>query len=91
MLEEDFPQPSTTGAILKNADHFFDRREKDLMAIVGQWLVTAFPACRGDLRRFGFVEFPKQEMKYEQASIELSHSETAAANACGSVMGCARE
>lgn len=33
---------TTQAAILKGADHFFRRREKDLMAIIGQWLQDIF-------------------------------------------------
>jgi alpha/beta superfamily hydrolase len=31
-----FPKEATTGAVLKGADHFFQRREKDLMDILGK-------------------------------------------------------
>lgn len=51
-----FPSESTTGAILKEADHFFAHREKDLMAIVSQWLLTAYPACNNDVHNFAQLE-----------------------------------
>mmetsp|Transcript_20999 Transcript_20999/g.52088 ORF Transcript_20999/g.52088 Transcript_20999/m.52088 type:complete len:277 (+) Transcript_20999:95-925(+) len=43
------PQNTTTGAILKHCDHFFRGREKDLMDIIGHWLLNVFPKCEGDL------------------------------------------
>jgi uncharacterized protein len=46
-----FPFGGTTGAVLKGADHFFQRREKDVMSVIGQWLLMTFPACQGDLQR----------------------------------------
>lgn len=48
---------SATGAVLKNADHFFARREKDLMSIIGQWLLQTYPMLQGDLSNLGQVEF----------------------------------
>lgn len=56
-VEERFP--NDTGAMLKDADHFFVRREKDVMDVIGEWLAkTAFPQCGGDLRRLAReVEF----------------------------------
>ena len=39
---QTYPPGSTTGALLKGADHFFHRREKDLMDIIGQWLVQTY-------------------------------------------------
>jgi hypothetical protein len=50
-LQQRFPSEATTGAILKGADHFFQRREKDVMDIVGQWLLSTFPQCQGDLMK----------------------------------------
>ena len=35
-IVDTFPEASSTGAVLKGADHFFARREKDLMDIVGK-------------------------------------------------------
>jgi uncharacterized protein len=32
-------QASVTGAVVKDADHFFARREKDVLDIVGEWLL----------------------------------------------------
>ena len=34
-IVKTMPQNSTTGAVLKDADHFFFGREKELMKIVG--------------------------------------------------------
>lgn len=39
---QTYPPGSTTGALLKGADHFFHRREKDLMDIIGQWIVQTY-------------------------------------------------
>lgn len=52
-----FPTDYTTGAVLKGADHFFARREKDLMDVVGQWLMEAYPQCEGNLERLANLEF----------------------------------
>ena len=35
-IVDTFPEASSTGAVLKGADHFFARREKDLTDIVGK-------------------------------------------------------
>jgi alpha/beta superfamily hydrolase len=35
-IVKTMPQESTTGAVLKDADHFFRGREKDLMDILGK-------------------------------------------------------
>lgn len=48
---ESFPKSSTTGAVLKNADHFFHRRETDVMNVMSEWLLTVFPKCNGDLKK----------------------------------------
>jgi alpha/beta superfamily hydrolase len=43
-----FPEESTTGAVLKGADHFFQRREKDLMDILGKKsTVDEWQGCYG--------------------------------------------
>jgi len=55
VLEERFP--NDTGAVLKDADHFFARREKDVMDVIGEWLLKTFPSCEGDLRALRDVEF----------------------------------
>jgi len=48
----------TTGAILKDADHFFGRRERDLMDVVAEWLVSTYrDKCGSDLRNFRHAEF----------------------------------
>ena len=52
-----FPSENTTGAGLKGADHFFRRRERDLMGIIGKWLLATYPQCEGDLRRLAQMEF----------------------------------
>lgn len=56
IVQTKFPD-ATTGALVKGADHFFAHREKDLCDVVGEWLLTVFPQCQGDLRRLRDVEF----------------------------------
>lgn len=52
MIETHYPGSVTTGAIVQEADHFFHRREKDVMDVIGQWLLETFAdQCQGDLRR----------------------------------------
>lgn len=55
------PQDTTTGAILKEADHFFRGREKDLMDIIGHWLLNVFSECNGDLNALASVDFSSSE------------------------------
>jgi alpha/beta superfamily hydrolase len=56
-LVDRYPQESSTGAVIKGADHFFFQRERDLMDVIGQWLVSAFPQCQGDLYKLRELEF----------------------------------
>ena len=56
VMEENFP--NDTGAMIKDADHFFARREKDLMDVIGEWLLNSFPQCQGYLRTLRDIEFP---------------------------------
>lgn len=51
-----FPAETSTGAVLKGADHFFRYREKDVLDIIGEWLLTVFPSCSGDLRKLGDLQ-----------------------------------
>jgi alpha/beta superfamily hydrolase len=65
IVETRFPAETTTGAVVKGADHFFARREKDVMDVIGEWLLCTFPQCRGDLRKlrklgFGLVADAEQ-------------------------------
>jgi len=55
VLEERFP--NDTGAMLKDANHFFARREKDVMDVIGEWLLKTFQQCQGDLRSLRAVDF----------------------------------
>jgi alpha/beta superfamily hydrolase len=55
IVEDHFP--AATGAVLKDADHFFARRERDVMDVVGEWLLRAFPQCHGDLVKLRDVDF----------------------------------
>lgn len=51
-IDTSFPIESSTGAIINGADHFFRRREKDVMDVIGQWILENFPQCNGDLLKF---------------------------------------
>jgi alpha/beta superfamily hydrolase len=42
-IVKTMPQKSTTGAVLKGADHFFRGREKDLMDILGTYTYIPIP------------------------------------------------
>ena len=55
IIDERFP--AATGAILKDADHFFARREKDVMDVVGERLLRTFPQCQGGLAKLRDVDF----------------------------------
>lgn len=57
IVENRFPPESTTGAVIKGADHFFGHRERDLMDVIGQWLLSTFPQCQGDLKKLRNIEF----------------------------------
>lgn len=50
-IQTSFPSQSTTGAVVKGADHFFGGRERDLMHVIGQWLMVVFPQCQGDWQK----------------------------------------
>ena len=51
---DGFPDDSTSAALIKHSDHFFNGSEKDLMNVVGQWLLTAYEeVLGGDLKRLG--------------------------------------
>ena len=55
-VETNFPKDSTTAVVLKDVDHFFYRREKDVMNVVGEWLLKTFPKCQGDLKKLSSSE-----------------------------------
>lgn len=55
------PQNTTTGAVLKEADHFFRGREKDLMDIMGHWILNVVPQCKGDLNLLSSMDFSPYE------------------------------
>lgn len=60
IIDERFPSASatgSTGAVIKDADHFFGRREKDVMDVIGEWLLNTFPQCRGDLKKLNDIDF----------------------------------
>ena len=39
--------------VMKGVDHFFRRNDKELMDIIGKWLVGTFSHCQNDLKKFG--------------------------------------
>ncbi|KAG7341582.1 hypothetical protein IV203_023535 [Nitzschia inconspicua] len=55
---QSMPTATTTGAVLKDADHFFRGREQDLMDVLGHWILNVFPQCQGDLKKLCQAEFP---------------------------------
>ena len=55
-----FPHDATSDALIKHADHFFNGNEKDLMNVVGQWLLTTYEeVLGGDLKRLGTEDMSK--------------------------------
>jgi alpha/beta superfamily hydrolase len=57
-IKDIYPPESTTGAVLKDADHFFARREKDIMRVIGEWLLETYPLqAEGSVATFGRAEF----------------------------------
>jgi alpha/beta superfamily hydrolase len=59
---KSYPKQSTTGAILKDADHFFQGRVKDVVDIIGHWLLNTFSQCNGDLKRLSRANFEIDEV-----------------------------
>jgi alpha/beta superfamily hydrolase len=58
IIDEHFPSTATTtGAVIKDADHFFARREKDIMDVIGEWLLRTFPQCQGDMSKLWDLGF----------------------------------
>ncbi|OEU13101.1 hypothetical protein FRACYDRAFT_190515 [Fragilariopsis cylindrus CCMP1102] len=63
------PQNTTTGAVLKDADHFFRNREKDIMDIIGHWILNVFPQqCNGDLSLLADADFQVSTGTVEEES-----------------------
>jgi hypothetical protein len=56
-IASKFPTQVSTGAVLKGADHFFQRREKDVLDVVGEWILETFPICGGDLHKLKYSDF----------------------------------
>jgi uncharacterized protein len=48
--DKHYPGASSRVVVLQGVDHFFRRREKDLMIVIGAWLLETFPHCHGDLK-----------------------------------------
>eukprot|EP00536_Pseudo-nitzschia_multiseries_P008323 jgi/Psemu1/305645/fgenesh1_kg.210_\ len=65
------PETTTTGAVLKDADHFFRGREKDLMDIMGHWILNVFSQCGGDLTSLPSVDFTTFEIPPVDSTITL--------------------
>ncbi|KAI2488713.1 hypothetical protein MHU86_25767 [Fragilaria crotonensis] len=64
----------STGAVLKDANHFFVRREQDLMSIINQWLLQTYPQAGGSLARFGQceIQLPMSDVVIPPMSSEIS-------------------
>jgi uncharacterized protein len=45
-----------SSVVLKGVDHFFRRKEKELMDVIGAWLLNAFPHCQGELKKLAMYE-----------------------------------
>ena len=57
---DGFPENSTSAALIKHSDHFFNGSEKDLMNVVGQWLLTTYEdVLDGELKRLGTENMSK--------------------------------
>ena len=61
-IVNSMPETSTTSKIMNNVDHFFLRRERALMAIIGDWILTIFPQCNNDLRVLSTLDLPSVDM-----------------------------
>ena len=61
-IVNSMPETSTTSKIMNNVDHFFLRRERALMAIIGDWILTIFPQCNNDLRLLSTLDLPSVDM-----------------------------
>lgn len=68
VLNKYFPpaesSASTTAAIVKGADHFWFRCEKDVLAVVGEWLLSTFTQCQNQLTNLKDLEFGLPSSKY---------------------------
>jgi alpha/beta superfamily hydrolase len=56
VVEQRFQLDSTTAAVIKGVDHFFARRERDLMDVVAHWLVKTFQ-CDDDIGQLRHSEW----------------------------------
>jgi len=66
---DSFPDASTSGALIKRADHFFNGREKDLMNVIGQWLLSTYAdVLGGDLNQLGQADLSKYAKKDSSSS-----------------------
>ena len=79
VLDKRLPSKHTDAAILSGADHFFRQREKDLMAVIGQWLRTTFVSqCQGDLKRLPkVVELPHASDTHRDGPTDASYKSSA--------------
>lgn len=56
-VDQYFSHQSATAAVVQGADHFWVRRERDALGVVGQWLASALPQCQGKLTLLRDLEF----------------------------------
>ena len=75
-----FSDDTTSAALIRHADHFFNGNEKDLMNVVGQWLLETYEeVLGGDLKRLGTEIMVKYA---EQHSCVSAAEETESTDQC---------
>ena len=63
-LDQYFSNQHSTAAVVQGADHFWVRRERDALGVIGQWLLSTFPQCQGQLTSLREMEFGLSSKKY---------------------------
>ena len=56
-IVKTFPAESTSGAVLKDLDHFFVRHERDILKVISQWIQQTFPQLGNDLSQLRIAQF----------------------------------
>lgn len=84
-LDQYFSSQYATAAVVQGADHFWVRRERDALGVVGQWLLSTFPQCQGQLTalrdlEFGMATKKKYSTKFGAAALAQQQSEEGEAN-----------
>ena len=82
----------STGAVLKDANHFFSKRETDLMSVIGQWLLQTYPQADGSLVKLGQCEFPikwsSDEMMVSPPAAAGQQQQSSDGYGCGNLPTC---